>query len=146
MLQGLLAMVASREDHRQSWREATAWARAETAGEETLTLVNSGLVESLDPNEVADPDSFAYLSAPAHVYGLSDPIRPLPLGRASTAEQFLAEMDLDAATIVLVAPPELGIWPDYEHLVAERLATDGYRATDPVPGLEDMVVRVFRRP
>ncbi|MFA9564843.1 MAG: hypothetical protein ACERLM_09080, partial [Acidimicrobiales bacterium] len=146
MVQGLLAMFASREDHQQSWREAIAWARTETVGEETLTLVSSGLVEALDPEEAADPDSYAYLSAPAHVYGLGDPIRPLPLGRASTAELFLEEMDLDAGTIVLVAPPELGIWPDYDTLVAERLDPEGYRVTDPVPGFDDMVVRVFRRP
>ena len=146
MLQGLLAMYASRADHQQSWREAIEWARSEVADEEALTLVNSGLVEALDPDEVADPDSFAYLSAPAHVYGLADPIRPLPLGRASTAEAFLAEMDLDAATIVLVAPPELGIWPDYDRLVAERLEPEGYVATDPEPPLDDMVVRVFRKP
>ncbi len=146
MLQGLLAMFASRADHQQSWREAIEWARAEVGDEAALTLISSGLVEALDPEEVADPDSFAYLSAPAHVYELADPIRPLPLGRASTAEAFLAEMDLDAATIVLVAPPELGIWPDYERLVAERLEPDGYLVTDPEPPLGDMVVRVFRKP
>jgi mannosyltransferase len=146
MLQGLLAMFASRSDHQQSWREATEWARSEAAGEKALTLVSSGLVEALDPDEVADPGSFAYLSAPAHVYGLADPIRPLPLGRASTAEAFLEQMDLDATTIVLIAPPELGIWPDYETLVAERLEPEGYVATDPVPPLDDMVVRVFRKP
>jgi mannosyltransferase len=146
MLQGLLAMFASRADHQQSWREAIEWARSEVVDEEALTLISSGLVEALDPDEVADPDSFAYLSAPAHVYGLAEPIRPLPLGRASTAEAFLAEMDLDAATIVLVAPPELGIWPDYDRLVAERLELEGYVATDPDPPLDDMVVRVFRKP
>ena len=146
MVQGLLAMFASRADHQQSWREAIEWARAEVGDEAALTLISSGLVEALDPEEVADPGSFAYLSAPAHVYGLADPIRPLPLGRASTSEVFLAEMDLDAATIVLVAPPELGIWPDYDRLVAERLEPHGYVVTDPAPPLGDMVVRVFRKP
>ncbi len=145
MAQGILAMHAHAGDHRQTWSEAIEWARTETEGEAPLTLINSGLVEALDPDEVSDPDSFAYLSAPARVYGMDEPILPLPLGRSSTAEEFLAGMDIDADTVVLIAPPELGIWPDYETLVTERLLPDGYELTGPVRPLDDVRALVFRR-
>ena len=113
------------------WREATEWVTTQTRGEDAIIAFDFSLVEEFDLDDVANPSFTPYFTAPALVYGVTQPVLPLPLGEGPEVDAYLNRVFSELTThetIALVTnfriPP-----PDYRAVFRERLVDLGYVET-----------------
>lgn len=124
-----LFQLSSYTQQRQGWRESTEWARDQIEGTQAIMAYDFGLVEQKNVAEVVDPRFAGFFTAPALVYGVENPVRPLPrvVDAADTTAYLdilfveLTQYDTIALVTNIFGPP-----PDYRSVFADRLLDLGY--------------------